>query len=538
MAIKQFLNSSLRVMTKEWLQLLVVTLLALVVRTVQLQTLPAALNRDEAALGYNAWLLQTEGVDEWGQPWPIALRSFGDYKLPGYPLLTILSFTLVGRSDAAVRLPSALAGSLLPLAVWYLLLQPQFSRRARLLAAWLLAVAPFSLFYSRIGFEASVGLTLLVLVVALCIKAQSLKKLNWQLLLLIAGLLLAGIFTYNTPLLLAPFLLLGLGIYGVGRQWRPVLLTGLAVVLPMLLGGVMLWQLSSQKAGISIFTDPTITTQIAERYTAAQTLPERLVASRWLVYSRLIIKNVLASWSPVFLVTHGGSHPWHSIPQAAHLTWFSYGLGLVGVLATVVTAVLRFYHRQNWSLKHRSQLLLLWLFIAGLAPAVITVDAPHATRSLLFLTLWVVFAALGTDQVLSWIEHHKPKLLRSAQLVLISWAICCSVRYLYLYFVRYPSTQAMFQPGLAQTLPALANSTKPILVAGDGYTYISLAWYQPIMPSEFLKTIKRHPVDTIGFAAGKTVGNYTIRPDFTAPDATQAGLLFWDGTSWQTAQLP
>lgn len=538
MAMKHVLTTTFRVLSKEWVQLIIITVLALVLRTYQLQTLPAALNRDEAALGYNAWLLQTMGVDEWGEQWPLALRSFGDYKLPGYPLLTILSFAIVGRSDAAVRVPSALAGSLLPLVVWYVLLQAQLSRRVRLLAAWLLAVTPFSVFYSRIGFEASVGLTILMLVIGLGIKALTLKKPHWSLSLAIALLLLAGIFTYNTPLLLAPFLLLGLVVYGIGRGWRPLVLTSLAIIVPMIIGGVLLWQLSQQKAGISIFTDPTITTQIAKQYTAANSATQRILASRWVVYGSMICKNVLASWSPVFLVTRGGSHPWHSIPQAAHLTWFSYVFGLVGVLGALRAILQKLLKHHTWSIPDRLRLLLLWLLMSGLAPAAITVDAPHATRSLLFLTLFVVFAAMGVDQVLLWINHQTPKLLCFAKIILLSWAIACSTRYLYLYFVSYPATQAMFQPGLAKILPALANSKTPILVAGDGYTYISLAWYQPIEPSQFLQTIKRHPVDTIGFAAGKSVGNYTIRPDFKTPEATQAGLLFWTDTGWQTAQLP
>ena len=67
--------------------LLVILLLAIVVRFWALGSLPVILNRDEAALGYNALLLVQQGVDEWGRQWPITLTSFGDYKLVGYVLL-------------------------------------------------------------------------------------------------------------------------------------------------------------------------------------------------------------------------------------------------------------------------------------------------------------------------------------------------------------------------------------------------------------------------------------------------------------------
>jgi hypothetical protein len=63
--------------------LVLITLLAFSVRFILSDSLPAALNRDEAAIGYNAMLLSQTGLDEWGRSWPLALESFGGYKLPG-----------------------------------------------------------------------------------------------------------------------------------------------------------------------------------------------------------------------------------------------------------------------------------------------------------------------------------------------------------------------------------------------------------------------------------------------------------------------
>ena len=95
-----------------WL-LISITLLAFFLRVWQLGQLPAILNRDEAALAYNAYLLSTTGQDEWQKSWPLTLESFGDYKLAGYPLLLIPFLKIFGLTDLAVRLPSALAGTVL-----------------------------------------------------------------------------------------------------------------------------------------------------------------------------------------------------------------------------------------------------------------------------------------------------------------------------------------------------------------------------------------------------------------------------------------
>lgn len=522
----------------EMLHLVLITLVASLLRIYALATLPAALNRDEAALGYNAWLLQTSGVDEWGERWPVALQSFGDYKLPGYPLLTIISFWLFGRTDFAVRMPSAVAGSLLPLAVWFLLKQTQSSKRASIFAAWLIAVSPFSIFYARMAFEASVALTIFTVVIALVFRSLASRLPSWRQLLSISILLTAAIFTYNTPLLLTPFLIMAILLFSIGRSWRNYMPVVMALLLPLIIGAFSLWQLSQHKAGISIFSDPTITAEIMQRYAQASSLSEKFMASKYVVYLGMMAKNMFASWSPNFLIIRGGSHPWHTIPQAAHLTWFSYLFGIGGVFLATHAVLRSIGSLRSWSFPQRTRAILLWLLLAGLAPAAITTDAPHATRSLLFLVLLVVFAAISADLILAWIEKKHAQMRLLAVTAMACFAVLGALNYLNLYFRHYPQTQAMFQPGLATVLPTLATVGKPILVAGDGYTYISLAWYQPITPNEFLATIKRHPIDTIGFAAGKSVGNYTVRPDFQTPEATQAGLLFWQQDHWQTSQLP
>jgi 4-amino-4-deoxy-L-arabinose transferase-like glycosyltransferase len=95
------------------LSLVIVFVLAIIIRFTQLTQIPSTLNRDEAALAYNAYLLMKTGRDEWNRSWPVSLESFGDYKLPGYPFLLLGSFRLFGVNDFAVRFPSAVAGVLL-----------------------------------------------------------------------------------------------------------------------------------------------------------------------------------------------------------------------------------------------------------------------------------------------------------------------------------------------------------------------------------------------------------------------------------------
>jgi len=122
--------------------LLFVVLVGLAVRVVQIDTLPKILNRDEAALAYNAYLLKETGQDEWGKSWPLALESFGDFKLPGYVWLLVGTFSLFGLSDGVVRLPAVVAGTaLIPLS-YFLSRQLRFSQRQALGLAIIVCFSP------------------------------------------------------------------------------------------------------------------------------------------------------------------------------------------------------------------------------------------------------------------------------------------------------------------------------------------------------------------------------------------------------------
>ena len=70
--------------------ILIVIILAIIIRFAGLSVLPPALNRDEAAIGWNAYSLLKTGKDEHGIKWPLNFKSIGDYKMPGYIYATIL----------------------------------------------------------------------------------------------------------------------------------------------------------------------------------------------------------------------------------------------------------------------------------------------------------------------------------------------------------------------------------------------------------------------------------------------------------------
>src|SRR3989344_6212921 len=153
---------------KNFILISIITL-ASVLRLWQLGVAPPSPDWDEAALGYNAYSILKTGRDEYGTFLPLPLRSYDDYKPPLYVYIAVPFIAAFGLDTWVVRLPSALLGISTVLAT-YLLVVEIFRRwqwkdeRIKdwvpVLSALLLAISPWHIQFSRIAFEANVGVTL------------------------------------------------------------------------------------------------------------------------------------------------------------------------------------------------------------------------------------------------------------------------------------------------------------------------------------------------------------------------------------------
>ena len=102
-----------------WVLLVAIILLAGILRLWQLGGIPPSPDWDEAALGYNAFSILQTGRDEFGKFLPVVLRSFDDYKPALYAYITVPSVLIFGLDVFAVRLPSAIIGTLTTLLVFF-----------------------------------------------------------------------------------------------------------------------------------------------------------------------------------------------------------------------------------------------------------------------------------------------------------------------------------------------------------------------------------------------------------------------------------
>ncbi len=118
--------------------LMAIIFLAIFLRVIFLNEVPNGFYSDEASIGYNAYSILKTGKDEHGMLLPLYFKAFGEYKNPVYIYSAIPFIKIFGLNEFAVRLTSALFGTLTVLFT-YFLAKELFHKRVGLWAAlfWL-----------------------------------------------------------------------------------------------------------------------------------------------------------------------------------------------------------------------------------------------------------------------------------------------------------------------------------------------------------------------------------------------------------------
>lgn len=157
-----------------------VLLSAFLLRTWHLDANPPHLTADEAALGYNAYSILTTGKDEYGRLLPMVFESFGDFKPGLYVYLTVPFIAVFGLTEFAVRLPSAIFGAisvfLVYLLVGKLLKGNKEWGNIDLIAATIVALNPWHIYFSRGAWEANIALTFTLLAINAFLETTSSYK--------------------------------------------------------------------------------------------------------------------------------------------------------------------------------------------------------------------------------------------------------------------------------------------------------------------------------------------------------------------------
>lgn len=529
---------------KKHFLIIAILLLASVLRLYSLGSFPAGLNADEAAIGYNAWSLLQTGKDEHSVTWPLVFRSFDDYKPPVYFYLVLPFVKFLGLTVIAVRLPSALLG-IASVFLVYLIIKLLFppatksdsppqrsllegsparrllvglhpdSNTLPLLSAFLLAISPWHLQFSRGGWEVNAATFLILLGVWGFLRGLESPK---YLYLFVISLALS-FYTYHSARIISPLLALSLVIIYWPSLFPSAPRTNnfaLRTVISATLLGVLLTlpiasQLLSKEgqsrfSGVSIFADSGPEWQATNyrlQHTDRDELSVKLIHNRYLSYSLRFVQNYLSHYSSGFLFLNGDAIARSRVPEIGESLLFLIPFFVLGLLSLIKldTAGKKF--------------ILAWFLIAPLA-ASLTYQSPHALRAENMSVPLVIIIALGLVEFFLFVKKYLPKIL-PISLVIVSLFISYDfARYLHMYYVHYPQELPYaWQYGFDQIADyTQANYDKYdhiIITNRYDQPYILIAFFTKYPPADLQRDIVMSAPDKYGFATGRKLSKYEFR---------------------------
>lgn len=421
---------------KEKLILFFIILLAFVLKFYHLDRNPPSLYWEEAALGYDAYSLLKTGRDHRGNSWPVTyITSYMDYKPPLYVYAVIPSVAVFGLNEFSVRLPSALAGTLTVIIIYFLTkellrvhLKSSILNLTSLMASFLLAISPWNLQFSRAAFEANLALFLITLSCWLFLLALR-KKYYLFLAVIPFGL---SLYAYHAGRVFTPLLMIALLIFFFKKLWKmkwvslTALLLGLIMVLPLLCS-LSNKEINQRFQETSAFTDlePIIKSNL-EIQKDGNTRLAKIIHHRFLEYGKIFFTNYFSHFHGNYLFLSGDSNPRHSTQEFGILYHFEVFTLILGIILVLKLRDRRLYF------------LLCWLLIS-LVPGAITKATPHALRTIFALPPFIIISSIGLIQLLKLFSKKKFLLFTFCFLILIDFLL-----YLHFYYSHYPKIYSSY----------------------------------------------------------------------------------------------
>lgn len=514
--MKKLFSNTLLVLTA-------ILILASFLRFFRLTVDPPSLFGDELDLGYQAYSILKTGRDYQGNFLPIHFHSLAEWRTPLYLYSSVPTVAVWGVSPLGVRVPAAIFGILSVLAIFLLVREITKDRNTALLSAALMAFEPWSLQYSRAGFE--VTQMLFLLLTGLWLFLISLKESKWLWLSVVCLVLTPWV--YSTAKLFTPLLLIFLFI-----NYRKEILSvskkniALAVIAGLIVGipiaSSSLFGGGAQRFNyISIFADPTTESNIgASRQMIARirgengtgltpTVLDRLTYNKFTFWGSNFIKNYLSAFSTDFLFVKGDPNPRQSVA-----TGELYRIELIAL----ILGIIYFFTNAKFELKTKS--LIAFVLLAAPIPAAITVDGGnHATRLILLLPFLILLVAYGW---IALIGLFRGKAKTAVSGVIIAAYLVSMFFYFNEYYTAYIwNSERWWHYGWGQSISeikSIEGDYDKVFISMSGEpAWIFFAGYYEYPPADWQKNFPiGNDVEVPGFGKISHIGKFY----FGSPDSS------------------
>lgn len=482
-------------------KIFIIIFIALLLRSWQITKIPS-LNPDEAALGYNAYSLLETGRDEHGASWPLHFKSFGDYKPGGYIYLAMPFIKIFGLTPLAVRLPNLIFSVLIIFVLYKLILLITHNSQLSTLSAFVLAISPWHLQFSRGAWESSTALFFLMLGIYWLYK-YIIDNQNKYLFIFPIPLVIS-LATYHSVRIIAPILLMGIVFLNIkkflNKQFFIAVILGLIFVSPVAIsflqnGGMTRFG----GVGITADTGPLSRSEELLNQHSNVNLINRFLHNRRLLYSMSWVEKYTSHFNLNFLFINGDEVPRSKNPDMGQLHLIELPLLLFGLI--------RLIRLKN---QHLKQLTFLFLIISPLASS-LTFQAPSALRALPLVIPLSILIGLGIETIFSeYLNLKGLKLLITV--LLISSYIFLIIYYFDSYYNHAPKRYSFaWNTGFSEIVPVIESEKNKFnqIYLTDKYDqpYILYLFFSHYPPQNIQSQIKLTSPDKFGFSTVLKIDN-------------------------------
>lgn len=410
--------------------LALVLLLGVFFRFYHLTFFPIQLSHDEITQLYDAISIAQTGKDIYGNFMPLIFPSVHDFKPPFYTYITSLFYITLGNYEVLIRIPGAIFGSLIVLAVYLLTNQLFKSWQLAILASLFVAISPSEIFFSRKSFENGAGIFLMTIGFYLLLKYIFKKEGKY----IYFGyfLLAAAMYTYFShaviiPLLLVIFLIIYRNLFwDLTRKKEIFLSMALFLTASLPLFYIILSNPDTRYRSQTVFI--TQDRFLGEKKSLGDTLNPTFKdvydAKTFIEYS---INRYLEQFSPDYIFATGLDFTNQGLLEVGPLLIIEFPFLIYGIYILV--------RKRNFT--KEKMFISSWILI-GMLPSGLTFEPNSPHRSVMVFTMLSVIAALGFFEFVKRVFNKKRNL---KIVVVVTGVVLFMGNFLYfahMYFINFP----------------------------------------------------------------------------------------------------
>ncbi|MDO5561636.1 MAG: glycosyltransferase family 39 protein [bacterium] len=432
-----------------WIILILIVILGASVRFYQLAELPMGYNFDEAGMGYDAWCLANWRVSRNMMHFPVYLLNAGGGQSVLYAYLTAGLISIFGMSKFILRTTAVIFG-LITIIFGSLITKEALGKKAGLLAGLIIAISPYFIMMSRLGFDCNLFLGASTL--ALYLTIMAIKKQKYRFWIFAGFAWSVTLYSYILSYIAIPIFIILLVIYLLTIKkinWRQIFVFGISILVlawPLILL-IIVNYFDLLPMYSRFFYIPKLTIWRGSELASPQ-------ISSWFN----LIKNLPHQ---LFTLTNGDVEGF--IPNHGSFYWFAPSLIIIGFFLTFWQGL------KNWGQKRFSITTIIILWTIGQLVLAFSID------SVIHYRLNAIYFALVYFLVffLFWLAKYIKKWWHKQGLTIYWTAIimlyfCFFSWFCHDYFVLTPQNGfpiAHFGDTFEQPLAALDNWLK-----NQGYT--------------------------------------------------------------------